>query len=179
MKLASIALLMSAILIVAACEPEPTPEDNSWKPKPDLTEQFFEPQGEVRLALTQVLYAPVYSSILTGTGVPPQELAATLAIRNIDPSHPIFVTAVEYYDNDGKLIETYIDGVHGLKPMASASLVVNVNDTRGGVGANFLVKWGAEALVSDPIVETIMMGSSGTHAFAFSSPAKVISHTKK
>jgi hypothetical protein len=178
MKLASIALLMSAILIVAACEPEPSPEANEWKPGSDLTEQFFEPQGELRLERSQVLYAPVYSSILTGTGEPPQELAATLAIRNIDPSHPIYVTAVEYYDNDGNLIETYLDGVHGLKPLASASLVVNVSDTRGGVGANFLIKWGAEAEVSQPIVETIMMGSSGTKAFAFSSSAKIIGNTK-
>lgn len=115
MKLGSVALLIATTIVLAACEPEPSPEANEWKPKSDLTQQLFEPQGELRLERTQVLYAPVYSSILTGTGNPSQELAATLAIRNIDPSHPIYVTAVEYYDNDGNLMETYEEGVHGLK----------------------------------------------------------------
>ena len=175
MKLASVFLFSVVALALAACEPEPTTRTQSSSPPLDLTEDFFEPQSEVRLLRTEVLYAPVYSSILTASGAPPQELAANLSIRNTDPLHPIFVTAVEYYDNDGKLIEVYLDGVYGLKPMASASFLVNVYDSRGGVGANFRVKWGAETSVTDPVVETVMLGSSGTRAFAFSSPARVIS----
>ena len=172
MKGASAALVGALAVGLVACEPEVEPE--TWAAKVDLTEQFFEPDREVRLSRSQVLYVPVYSSILTGAGALPTEMAATLAIRNTDPESPIFVTSVTYYDSAGQLIETFLDRSHGLGPMASAWIIINVSDTRGGMGANFIVEWGAEGPVSDPVVETIMVGSSGTKGFSFTSPARII-----
>jgi hypothetical protein len=58
--------------------------------------------------------------------------------------------------------------------MASASIFLNVSDTRGGLGANFVVEWAAEAAVSDPVVESIMVGASGTKGFSFTSQARVV-----
>jgi hypothetical protein len=101
-------------------------------------------------------------------------MAATLAIRNTDGAHEIFITSVRYYDTHGALIETYLDGTYGLGPMASASIFLNVSDTRGGMGANFVVEWAAESEVSDPVVETIMVGASGTKGFSFTSQARVV-----
>jgi hypothetical protein len=56
--------------------------------------------------------------------------------------------------------------------MASASITINVSDTRGGLGTKFLVERGAEAPVSDPVVERVMVGGSGTKGFSFTSPTR-------
>jgi hypothetical protein len=97
-----------------------------------------------------------------------------MAIRNTDREGEIYITNVTYYDTAGQLIETYLDGVYGLGPMASAFILINVSDQRGGLGANFVVTWRTAAEVSDPVVEAIMVGASGTKGFSFTSQARVI-----
>lgn len=161
-------------VILGACEPEQEAGSAPWTAVSDHTEQFFEPDEEVQLSLTQALYVPVYSNVLTGEGTRPTEMAATLAIRNTDRGSPIFLKSVEYYDTGGQLIETFLDGMYGLAPLASASITINVSDTRGGFGANFIVEWGAQEPVSDPIMETVMIGNSGTQGFSFTSPARIV-----
>ncbi|MEE8386251.1 MAG: DUF3124 domain-containing protein [Dehalococcoidia bacterium] len=44
----------------------------------------------------------------------------------------------------------------------------HVIDTRaGGAGATFMVTWVAGEEVSEPVVEAVMVGATGTQAFAF------------
>jgi len=157
-------------LVLLGCEDEPDPLQIS---PADYARQFSERAQPLDAKRGQTLYVPVYSNILVAEGATPTEMAATLAIRNTDIEHEIFVTKVTYYDTAGKLIETYLDGVYGLGPMASAFNLINVADKRGGFGANFVVTWRAEAAVSDPVVEAIMVGASGTKGFSFTSPARV------
>ena len=167
------AFLAGLLFVLAACEPETESENETWRPV-DFTAQFFTPEKAPELMRSESLYVPVYSSVLTGQGAPATELAATLAIRNTDPKNAIFVTRVAYYNTAGALIEVFIDETRGLAPLASALIVIDVADRRGGTGANFIVSWGAEGPVNDPIIETVMIGGSGPRGFSFSSPAKVI-----
>ena len=51
--------------------------------------------------------------------------------------------------------------------MASAEFFVKESDTRGGVSASFLVEWVAEQSVSDPLVETVMIGTASTQGVSF------------
>ena len=162
------------LAVLGACGAEPEADQTSWSSGREPPNQFFQPEEEVQLSHSQVLYVPVYSNILTGNGARPTEMAATLALRNTDRDSPIFVTSVAYYDTAGQLIETFLDGMFGLSPMASASIFINVSDTRGGFGANFIVEWGATEPVSEPMIEAVMVGSAGTKGFSFTSPAKVI-----
>lgn len=168
------AVLGTLLVFLAGCDPDTVTSDDTRDRKIDYTSQFVEPDGEIRLSRTEVLYVPVYSNILTGEGARPIEMAATLAIRNTDLHTPIFVTRIAYYDTAVELAQTFLDGTYGLGPLASAFVVINVADKRGGFGANFIVEWGAEGSVNDPIVETVMLGSSGTQGYSFSSPARVI-----
>jgi hypothetical protein len=101
-------------------------------------------------------------------------LSATLSIRNTDQHQRIIVTAVEYYDTHGALIEAYLPESFALAPMASTEVIVPQLDTRGGSGANFLVKWVAETEVSTPLIEVIMAGTAGNYSFAFARPGQVI-----
>ena len=158
-------------LALLGCEDEP---DVAQVTPADYVRQFAAREQPLDATRGQTLYVPIYSSILVGEGAAPTEMAATLAIRNTDIEHPIFITEVAYYDTAGKLIETYLDGIYGLGPMASAFILINVSDQRGGLGANFLVTWRAEAPGSDPVVEAIMVGASGTKGFSFTSQARVI-----
>jgi intergrase/recombinase len=54
-----------------------------------------------------------------------------------------------------------------LNALASTDFFIEQNDTRGGVGANFLREWVAEKKVSVPIVESLMIGTAGTQAVSF------------
>ena len=163
--------LIAAAVLLTGCDAQ---NGDNWTEPKDYVSQFAARQQPIDARRGQTLYVPVYSNILVGEGARPTEMAATLAIRNTDGEHGIFVTSVRYYDTDGELIETYLDGTYGLGPMASASIFLNVSDTRGGMGANFVVEWAAEAEVSDPVVETIMVGASGTKGFSFTSQARVV-----
>ena len=54
------------------------------------------------------------------------------------------------------------------------SIVIAENDLEGGTGANFIVEWASENLVSLPLIESIMLGTLGTKGFTFSSRGQEI-----
>jgi hypothetical protein len=126
-----------------------------------------------------MLYVPVYSHIYYGGkaygGRRRFELAVTLSIRNTDPQQPITVLSARYYDSDGKLLQDYLAQPLRLGPLASTEVFVEESDVRGGAGANFLVEWRAAEPVNTPVVEAVMIGTSGTQGLSFVSPSRVIS----
>jgi hypothetical protein len=128
---------------------------------------------ERKSAVGQTLYVPAYSHIYYYSKQHRILLAITLSIRNTDPTHPITITSVRYYDTPGQLIKEYLERPLLLRPLESTEFVVEERDTRGGTGANFIVEWIAEERVSDPIVEAVMI-SSGTQGISFVSPGRVI-----
>jgi Protein of unknown function (DUF3124) len=163
-----VAAIAAALL---GCDGE---QDQTWTEPGGYVAQFAARAQPVDAKDGQILYVPVYADILVGEGARPTEMAATLAIRNTDMQHEIFVTSVRYYDTAGQLIETYLEGVYGLGPLASASIFINAAGNHGRLGASFVVEWAAESAVSDPVVETIMVGASGTKGFSFTNPARSI-----
>ncbi|UHD15677.1 DUF3124 domain-containing protein [Thiocapsa bogorovii] len=126
------------------------------------------------LRIGEVIYVPVYSHIFQGDKASKQPLSSTLVIHNVDPSKPIQVTSVRYYDHSGAQIKEYTDQPLTLGPFASANFVVGIGEDRGGVGANFLVEWQAEETLVSPIVQAIMSGGTGTQGLSFVTQGKVI-----
>ena len=119
------------------------------------------------LPVHQASYVPVYSHIYYDGGRP-YLLEATLSIRNVDPRQPVYVSAVEYYDTDGKLSKTQVDRLIKLEPLQTIDFLVERHDVTGGSGANFIVEWhtttpGTHA----PLIEAVMVGRSGTNAISF------------
>ena len=45
---------------------------------------------------------------------------------------------------------------------------------QGGTGANFIVVWGAEEPVYEPVVEAVMISAAGTQGLSLLSPARVL-----
>jgi hypothetical protein len=62
--------------------------------------------------------------------------------------------------------------------MATTGFVIESSDTTGGWGTNFLVEWGAETPVHEPVIEAIMISSRGTEGVSFISEGRVVSEQR-
>jgi hypothetical protein len=133
--------------------------------------------SKVILLKGQTVYVPAYSHIYHGDREHPFYLTVTLSIRNTDPSNPIAISSVDYYDSDGKLLKRYVEKEAKLGPMASTRYVVQESDKSGGSGANFIVKWKSDAKVTEPIIEAIMISTSTQQGISFSSRGQAIEET--
>jgi len=70
------------------------------------------------LSSGETLYVPVYSNVYAGPKAVTHQLATMLSIHNIDPKHMLTISKADYYDSNGKFIESYIKKPIGLKPFA-------------------------------------------------------------
>ena len=112
------------------------------------------------------VYVPAYSHIYSQGGSPYQ-LETTLSIRNVNLESPIYVSSVKYFDTSGKLASTFVDRLIKLEPLQTIEFLVERRDSSGGSGANFLVDWMAKPDVDHPLIETVMVGVSGTQGISF------------
>jgi hypothetical protein len=112
------------------------------------------------VAKGRVVYVPAYSHIYTNSGTA-MLLATTLSVRNTDPQHPIRVDQVQYLDGDGNLVRALTEQPLLLRPMQTASFLIEQDDAAGGSGANFIVEWSAQKEINRPIIEAIMIGDAG------------------
>lgn len=125
--------------------------------------------GEVTvdaLSKRRTVYVPVYSHVYYQGGSA-YSLETTLSIRNIDIDQAIYVESVEYFDTDGALAKTHVDRLIKLNPLQTIEFLIERQDSSGGSGANFLVRWGAESDVNRPLIETVMVGTAGTQGISF------------
>jgi hypothetical protein len=128
----------------------------------------------VKIAAGQTIYVPAYSAIYMWEQRRSMDLTTTLSIRNTDLKAPIIIAAVTYYNDTGQLIRQYLEQPVELNPMASTSFVVNQEDRTGGIGASFLVEWVAQQTVTAPVVQAIMINTSGNQGLSFVSEGRVI-----
>ena len=178
-----LSLLVGILLLggaTGACEsPEPPPPNT--RPPPSHLDSLAAakpapPKAGTppTLVRSQTLYVPAYSHIYIRDATRSMNLTTTLSLRNASPEESIKLSAIEYYDSSGDRVRSYLDTSRVLDPLASTYVVVEVGDIRGGVGANFLVRWHAETPVYPPIVETVMITTESTQGISFRSPARVL-----
>jgi hypothetical protein len=121
------------------------------------------------------VYVPIYSNVYWGASGTVTEISATLSVRNADVARPLILTHVDYYDSRGKLIRKYLDAPATLDPMATVEWMIDVHDTEGGSGANFIVGWGSPGPVARPVMEAIMLaGSRGISFVSEGRPVEVV-----
>ena len=121
----------------------------------------------------QRIYVPVYAHIYHGDDMV-FDLTTTLSIRNSDSKHPIYITSARYYNTPGSLIRDFLESPVLLPPMATLDFIVSERERTGGSGANFIVEWFSTNQVSEPIVESVMIGTSGQQGISFISEGKVV-----
>ena len=129
--------------------------------------------------LGQQVYVPVYSHIYAEDRYRdrPFLLTATLSVRNTDPERPFTLKSVDYYDSAGALLQRYLEQPVTLAPLGSIHYIVPESEAKGGAGAKFLVAWEAPVAVSEPIIETVMIGTKLQQGISFISTGRVISGT--
>jgi hypothetical protein len=132
---------------------------------------------ELQIVTGQTIYIPAYSEVFSRGSDQPIELAVTLAIHNTDLAKPIIIRSVRYYDTNGDLVREYIDSPVEVPALATTGFVVEGDDNSGGWGANFIVEWGAETPVYEPVIEAIMISSRSTQGFSLISTGRVVSQT--
>ncbi len=130
--------------------------------------------AKMRLFLKQTVYVPVYSHIYSGDREQPFYLAATLSIRNTDRNHSLTVTAVDYYDSQGKFLKHYLEAPLVLGAMATQRYVIPESDKSGGSGAKFIVVWRSEHPVSEPLIESVMISTKTQQGISFTSRGRVL-----
>ena len=130
--------------------------------------------ADVKLARKQSVYVPVYSNIISGPRKRPLHLEALLSIRSTDPSASLRITAIDYYDTNGKLVRRYLKSPQTLGPLASTQVHIEEKDRSGGIGANFIVRWEADRIINAPLVECVMIGTSGGQGLSFVSQGQEI-----
>jgi Protein of unknown function (DUF3124) len=129
---------------------------------------FVHAETEKGLSSGATLYVPVYSNVYSGPKANPLQLATMLSIHNIDPKNAVTISRVDYYDSNGNFVESYAKKPIKLKPFAYTFFYLKEYDTRGGPGANFVVKWHAERKVNQPVVEALMLGTRAGVSFTSS-----------
>ena len=134
--------------------------------------------GDLSIVTSQKLYVPAYSEVYSASGDHTWGMTVTLSIRNTNVDKPIFIGSVKYFDTNGQLVTEYVESPLRLAPMATIEYVIARNDDRGGTGANFIVRWGAEELVFEPVVEAVMISAAGTQGLSLLSPARVLEEKK-
>jgi len=126
------------------------------------------------LAKGQTIYVPLYSHIFFGDTTVPFNLTGTLSIRNTDMHHAILILSATYYDSSGKPVREYLPNPVLLAPLASTNCIVPESDSAGGFGASFIVKWRSAAPVNTPILEAVMIGTSGQQGISFISRGQAL-----
>ncbi|MDF9798177.1 hypothetical protein OKW21_003440 [Catalinimonas alkaloidigena] len=112
------------------------------------------------------IYVPIYSEIYHSSGDRRFLLTATLSIRNISMVDTLYVSTVDYYDSEGTKYRTYLDRSIRLAPLASVEFVIEDEEDKGGVGANFIVDWGAKSDLK-PVIQAVMIGTSSQQGISF------------
>ena len=138
-----------------------------------VSSDTFDAEKQMR---RKVVYASFYSDIYQPEGQGGTlNFSGMLSIRNTSKSQPIRILNVRYYDSNGKIVKKCLEGEQLLlSPIASTEFGIPYRDNSGGSGANFLIEWASEKVVSDPVVEVVMLSSIGTHSYSLISSGKVI-----
>jgi hypothetical protein len=125
-----------------------------------------------RVGIRRIVYVGAYSSVRLGGGKGKVDLATTLSIHNTSNERALNVERVDYFDTAGNLVHNYLPKPITIRPFGTVEAFVPAENTRGGTGANFIVEWSADGLITDPLIETVMVGALGAQGFAFTSRGK-------
>ncbi len=160
------------VFLISSC----MPEKEEVKEIPEHIQPIAATE-HLDLSNGQLVYVPAYSqihSVFPNTSDSRINLAVTLSIRNTDMNNPIIIKSVSYYGDDGTLLKEYIKTPFSLSKMASYSFNISRSDVSGGIGANFIVEWGAKQTVTEPYIQAIIIGADGNRGFSWRNPGYII-----
>ncbi|WP_243348515.1 DUF3124 domain-containing protein [Parabacteroides sp. FAFU027] len=176
---AIIFILTLSLLGVMSCtnKDEHQPEKKQRNLPFDPKSLIIKENSDAKKLRGQVLYIPVYSNVPYHKQSKQFDLSAFVAIHNTDLNHPIRITKVLFFNNDGKLVANYLPKPVNVQPLGSTNYFIPEKD-QSGTGANFLVEWMSDIPVNEPLIESVMLGLTHGQGVSFSSTGKVIREMK-
>jgi hypothetical protein len=166
-------ILILSILFFVACQPAKKAENLKKMQHPSHQYTFVDLQEEA-VKYLETDYIPIYSDIYHIDGTKRFLLTSTLSIRNSSLTDTVYVFSANYNDSYGKQLRRYIDSTILLKPLESIEFVVEHQENKGGAGASFLVKWGADQNNSQLLIQAVMTGTSNQQGLSFLTEAKIV-----
>lgn len=127
-----------------------------------------------QMSAGQILLVPTYSRIAYGSGRSFLRLRVTLSLRNLSRTTAIEVRRVDFHDGTGALVTRHLESPISIAPLAGHEIQILDEEGQGKVSSSFIVEWSAEQPVVAPVVETVMVGTTGTQGFSFVSHARVL-----
>ncbi len=125
-------------------------------------------------AAGEYVYVPVYSSIYYRDSTKVYNLTVTLGIRNTDTANDIFIKEINYNNSQGASVRKFLNKPIRVKPLETFDLVIAEDDTTGGIGANFIVKWVSQSPVQSPVIEAVMISIRQGVGLSFVETGRVI-----
>lgn len=159
---------LSILLMMVSCSQSKAPETKHH------SNYHFATVDKSTFEKTEQVYIPIYSDIYYVDSKHTFSLTATLSIRNTSFKDSIYVFTIDYYNSAGKKVRRYNDSSLLLKPMESVEFVVENKDDTGGVGANFVVEWGAKTGAQRPYIQGVMIGTTGQQGISFTTEGVVV-----
>ena len=112
------------------------------------------------------------SALVGQGGVTKLNFSGALSINNASASQAPTIEKIDYRNDAGALIESYLDAPVTLKPYASLQVVIAQDDMRGGPGASFTIDWATPAGADEPVVEAFIASFVGTHSYSFTTASR-------
>lgn len=161
MRTSTVFIAFTIVVLIACGETDVRPNGSA---SVDTTATASRPYGSEP---SRLVYVPVYSHIYHRSARRQMNLTATLSIRNADLHRSFTVRRVDYYDSEGALVRRYVESPITVGPLSSRAFVVEEEDTRGGVGANFIIEWLSEEPVATPVIQAVMITTASTQGISF------------
>jgi hypothetical protein len=161
---ATVAVVAFGLLAAAAAPARAQPADalagDSAAALTDLPERGS-------LTVRGAFYVPAYARLSLAKGGYPIDLAVTLYVHNASGEKRLVVERIAYRDTAGELVQEYLSAPVAVRPFGTIEVFVPTSDVRGGTGASFVVGWAAAGPIAEPVVETLILGSSGSQGYSF------------
>lgn len=176
-----LSLLLLPLLISCGNFPGNSGDDGFFKKRnidSITSHEIDEDVPDSAIAKGEYVYVPVYSSIYFKDSTKVYNLSATLSIRNIDTTNEIYVKEINYNNSRGENVKRFLKKNIKVKPLETFDLVIDEDDTTGGIGANFIVKWVSKQDIQSPIIESVMISIRQGVGLSFTENGRVIKKIK-
>ncbi|MEQ8274173.1 MAG: DUF3124 domain-containing protein [Deltaproteobacteria bacterium] len=164
---------VAALVLVGCKPPPPAASTSTLSPQPvDLTAltRLTRPESTTG----ELVYVPIYSSTPPQVGNSRFPLTAILSVHNVALEGRLALTAVTYFDTAGRRLKEMVEADTVLGPLETKQFVIPARDQSGGTGANFVVKWEAEAETPRPVIEALMISTTSAQGVSFTTQGTVI-----
>jgi hypothetical protein len=173
-------LILIIMLAIGACKEQETPKKPELQASDTFNPQYVLPDESAKPGLRgQLMYMPVYSNVPYHiVGVEQFDMSAFVAVHNTDLIHSITITNALYFNKMGKPVFDFLtEGKIILAPLATHDFYVPYED-KSGNGANFIIEWVSDTLVSEPLVESVTISLKPNQSVAVLSKGRIIRELK-